>query len=184
MGGAQRYPSRFSTLAYRHERRSSQLHCRGPFLRRRQMSRITREILASGHKAAQQGDGFRKRSTHPTGFARRAPLISQHSDGTLMFLKIGRMVAFNSVLAFLVSIFLLSWLDNSYVTYSQAPDILSQRVVPYHVKGVVVYITESQRKILAVLTISEWISLSTFTLVVILSGGRAVSSRWPWRAAR
>jgi hypothetical protein len=67
MGGAQRYPSRFSMLAYRHERRSSQLHCRGPFLRRRRMSRITREILASGHKAAQQGDGFRKRSTHPTG---------------------------------------------------------------------------------------------------------------------
>jgi hypothetical protein len=68
MGGAQRYPSRFSMLAYRHERRSSQLHCRGPFLRHRQMSRITREILASGHKAAQQGDGFRKRSTHPTGY--------------------------------------------------------------------------------------------------------------------
>jgi hypothetical protein len=68
MGGAQRYPSRFSMLAYRHERRSSQLHCRGPFLRHRQMSRITREILASGRKAAQQGDGFRKRSTHPTGY--------------------------------------------------------------------------------------------------------------------
>jgi hypothetical protein len=67
MGGAQRYPSRFSMLAYRHERRSSQLHCRGPFLPHRQMSRITREILASGRKAAQQGDGFRKRSTHPTG---------------------------------------------------------------------------------------------------------------------
>src|SRR6267378_7190063 len=41
----------------------------GPFLRHRQMSRITREILASGRKAAQQGDGFRKRSTHPTGFS-------------------------------------------------------------------------------------------------------------------
>ena len=44
MGGAQRYPSRFSMLAYRHERRSSQLHCRGPFVRHRQMSRITRAV--------------------------------------------------------------------------------------------------------------------------------------------
>ena len=54
--------ARIGPSAYRHERRSSQLHCRGPFLRRRQMSRITREILASGRKAAQQGDGFRKNS--------------------------------------------------------------------------------------------------------------------------
>ena len=78
MGGAQRYPSRFSMLAYCHERRSSQLPCRGPFLRRRQMSRITREILASGRKAAQQGDGFRKRSTHPTGSCQTDSMSPAH----------------------------------------------------------------------------------------------------------
>jgi len=33
-------------------------HCRGPFLRHRQNSRITREILASGHKARSKVMGF------------------------------------------------------------------------------------------------------------------------------
>lgn len=98
-----------------------------------------------------------------------------------MLLRIFRAMAFISLITFLVSIFSLGWLDNQYVAYSQAPDISSQRVVPYPVKGVVVYVTELERKTLSILSGSELVSMLTFALIVALSGGRAVTTGWPLR---
>jgi len=90
-------------LAHRHERRSSQLHAGGRFSVASNVS-ITGEILASGHKARSK----------VMGFASAQPILRLCSSGTaniatfsgtLMFLKIAEWYAFNSVLAFLVSIF-------------------------------------------------------------------------------
>lgn len=110
--------------------------------------------------------------------------MSRYLSRQGMILRISRLLAFVSLITFLVSISSLSWLDNRYVVYGQAPDPSSQRVVPYQVKDVVVYLREDQRRTLVILSVSEVASMVIFTLIVVLSGGRAVTSKWPWRRNR
>jgi hypothetical protein len=53
------------------------------------------------------------------------------------------------VSAFLVGLLALSTLyvtENTYVTYPRVPNPSLGRVVPYDVKGITVYVTESQRE--------------------------------------
>jgi len=98
-----------------------------------------------------------------------------------MLLKIGKIIAFASLLVFVGSLFVIGSLENSYLSYPRAPEPSSERTVPFHIKGIVVYITRSQRETLSILYYVHGISISLVACILILSRGRAITSKWPWQ---
>jgi hypothetical protein len=87
----------------------------------------------------------------------------------------GRALALASVIVFLVTLWSLGSLDNTYVTYPRVPDKSSGRIVAYPVKGIVVYVTPAQHQMLSGLAYAEYGSLVALTILIVVSGGRAVS---------
>ena len=59
---------------------------------------------------------------------------------------------------FLASIFYNALMDNEYVNFIRVPDPELGKVVAYHVKGIVVYITEAQSKFICWLRVLEFSS--------------------------
>jgi len=67
------------------------------------------------------------------------------------------------------SLFVIGSLENSYLSYPRAPEPSSERTVPFHIKGIVVYITRSQRETLSILYYVHGISISLVACILILS---------------
>jgi hypothetical protein len=68
-----------------------------------------------------------------------------------------------------------SALDNTYVYYSRVPNPSLGRLVPYHVKRVIVYITRDQSKTLQWL---RWVEIGSGTLILITL---VTNRKWPPR---
>lgn len=98
-----------------------------------------------------------------------------------MPLKIGKIIAFAFLLVFVGSLFVIGEIENTYVSYPRAPEPSSERIVPFHTKGIVVYITKSQRDVLSFLYYIQGISISLVVCMLILSRGRVINSKWPWQ---
>ena len=64
-------------------------------------------------------------------------------------------------------------LDNVYVTYSRNPDPENGRIVPYEVKGVVVYITKDQSELLT------WLWRIEIVSGVIVLASLFSTLKWP-----
>jgi hypothetical protein len=75
-----------------------------------------------------------------------------------MFLKIKKLVAIGAVLILVAAWFTSGHLENTYVNYPRVPNAETGRIVPYATKGIVVYITERQQRVLSWLT---WIEIGS-----------------------
>jgi hypothetical protein len=82
-----------------------------------------------------------------------------------MFLMIKKIVGVSAAVVFIVAWFTWGDLENTYVQYPRSPDPQEGRTVPRAVKGVVVYITESQRDLLSWL---GWIQLGSGAIVALV----------------
>jgi hypothetical protein len=82
-----------------------------------------------------------------------------------MFNKMRRISAILVAIVFLAAWFTEGALDNVYVEYPREADQKSGAIVPYAVKGVVVYITKSQKTLLSAL---RWVELGTVAVMIIM----------------
>jgi hypothetical protein len=92
-----------------------------------------------------------------------------------MLLAIGRVLAAISAVVFGSTIFVLGELDNEYVYYPRTPDSTTNRIVPYAVKGIVVYVTPCQRNVLRWLVNVEVASLAILTVLIVVGGVKVVT---------
>jgi hypothetical protein len=100
----------------------------------------------------------------------------------MMFLKCARIIALVSGLCWVASIFVLGYLDNTYVTYPRTPDLSTDRTVSYDVKTIVVYITPKQKHVVLFVRKAAFMSLVMLFSITVLTWGRALSPNWPpWR---
>jgi hypothetical protein len=94
-----------------------------------------------------------------------------------MFLKIKKIVGVSAAVVFIVAWFTWGDLENTYVRYPRSPDPQEGRTVPHEVKGIIVYITESQRDLLSWL---GWIQIGSgaiAALVILIHGGDPFRSK-------
>ena len=82
-----------------------------------------------------------------------------------MFLKVKRIIAASAAAILIMAVFAWGTLENTYVNYPRSPDPQNGRVVPHTVKGVIVYITESQSGLLSWLT---WIGIGSGVVAVLV----------------
>ena len=66
-----------------------------------------------------------------------------------MFLKVKKVIVVGAAVVLIVAVFAWGVLENTYVSYPRYPDPQNGRIVPHAVKGIIVYITESQRDLLS-----------------------------------
>ena len=94
-----------------------------------------------------------------------------------MFLKIKKIVMMTAAVVLMAAWFTHGILDNTYVSLPRTPNPAESTTVPYSVKGIVVYITPEQRKLLDWLS---WIELGSgvgLALVILLHGGDPFKKR-------
>ena len=94
-----------------------------------------------------------------------------------MFLTIKKIVGVTAALILVAAWFYSGFLENSYVYYPRSPNPGEGLIVPFVVKGIVVYITERQRAFLSWL---QWIEIGSgaiAVLVIIIHGGDPFKSR-------
>lgn len=85
--------------------------------------------------------------------------------------KLSKLIGIVLPLAFIAAWILLSLADNTYVNYGRTPDPVSGRVVPYAVKGVVVYISQQEQMLVSALGWIVW-SAGIAIAVVLIGQGR------------
>ena len=66
-----------------------------------------------------------------------------------MYLTIKNIFATSAAVIMIVAWFASGFLENTYVNYPRSANPGDGRIVPYAVKGIVVYITEEQRRLLS-----------------------------------
>jgi hypothetical protein len=94
-----------------------------------------------------------------------------------MFLKIKKIVGVSAAAVFIVAWFTWGDLENTYVKYPRSPEPQEGRTVPHAVKGIIVYITESQRDLLSLL---GWIQIGSgaiAALVILIHRGDPFRSK-------
>jgi hypothetical protein len=64
-------------------------------------------------------------------------------------------VFFSAAIVFVASLASDYYLTGIYVYYPRAPDIAAQKVVPYRLKGITVYVTSSEKKQIDMVTLFE-----------------------------
>jgi hypothetical protein len=82
-----------------------------------------------------------------------------------MFLKLKKTVGASAAAILIVAVFAWGSLQNTYVNYPRYPVPQDGRVVPYAVKGIIVYITEGQSNLLSWLT---WIGAGSSIVAVLV----------------
>jgi hypothetical protein len=75
-----------------------------------------------------------------------------------MYLKIKKIVGASAAVFLILAWFASGILENTYVNYPRSPDQQNGKNVPHAVKGIVVYITESQFDLLSWL---RWIEIGS-----------------------
>jgi hypothetical protein len=83
-----------------------------------------------------------------------------------MFLKVKRNICASAAAILIVAVFAWGILENTYVNYPRSPNPQDGRVVPHAVKGVIVYITESQSNLLSWLT---WVGVGSGVIAVLVT---------------
>ena len=105
---------------------------------------------------------------------RRHRRASRQSEIEMQLVGRIRKVIFGAAAVVFTAAFILDGaLVNTYVGYPRAPDVATQRTVPYVAKRVLVYISEDERKLLSWLRNIEIASGAVIALNLILS------LRWP-----
>src|SRR5258708_785086 len=94
-----------------------------------------------------------------------------------MFLSVKKVVGISAAIVLIAAWFYSGSLQNSYIYYPRAPNPADGKVVPYPVKGIVVYITKDQRMLLSWLTWIEIGSGAIAALVILVHGGDPFKSR-------
>ena len=92
---------------------------------------------------------------------------------TLAYIKIRKIIFGAAAVVFTAAFGLDAALVNTYVGYPRAPDVATQRTVPYVAKRVLVYISEDEGKLLSWLRDIEIASGAVIALNLILN------LRWP-----
>ena len=88
-----------------------------------------------------------------------------------MFLTIKKVIGLGAALIFVAAWFYSGALENTYVYYPRTPEPSDGKVIPYPVKGIVVYITKDQQSVLSWLTWIEIGSGAIAACVILLHGG-------------
>jgi len=94
-----------------------------------------------------------------------------------MFLNIKKVIGLSAGLVLVAAWFYSGSLENSYVSYPRVPIRADGRIVPYVVKGNVVYITKDQRTLLSWLLWIEIGSGAVAALVILVHGGDPFKSK-------
>jgi hypothetical protein len=94
-----------------------------------------------------------------------------------MFLTIKKIIGVTAALILVAAWFYSGFLENSYVYYPRSPSPREGLIVPFVVKGIVVYITERQRTFLSWLQWIEIGSAAIAVLVIVIHGGDPFKSR-------
>jgi hypothetical protein len=114
----------------------------------------------------------------PTGDRLRPnDLFAQICWKQAMFLKIKKIVGVSAAVVLIMAIFSWGILENTYVSYPRFPDPQDGRIVPHTVKGVIVYITQSQCDLLFWL---GWIGIGSgviAALVILIHRGDPFKSK-------
>ncbi len=84
----------------------------------------------------------------------------------MMFLKVKKIIVISAAVVLIMAVFAWGILENTYVSYPRSPDAQSGRIVPHAVKGIIVYITESQRDLLSWLT---WIGIGSGAIAALVT---------------
>ena len=88
-----------------------------------------------------------------------------------MFLKLKKVIAITAAIVFIVTSFVHGILANTYVNYPRYPNPGAGKIVPYVVKGIIVYITQVQQNFLTWLMWIEIASGIVAALVILIHGG-------------
>ena len=88
-----------------------------------------------------------------------------------MFLTIKKIIGLTAALILVAAWFYSGFLENSYVYYPRSPNLGEGLIVPFIVKGIVVYITERQRAFLSLLEWIQIVSGGIAALVLLVHGG-------------
>lgn len=94
-----------------------------------------------------------------------------------MFLKIKKIVGVSAAVVLITAVFAWGILENTYVSYPRSPNPQDGRIVPHEVKGIIVYITESQRDLLFWL---KWVGIGSgaiAALVILIHRGDPFRSK-------
>jgi hypothetical protein len=94
-----------------------------------------------------------------------------------MFLTIKKIIGVTAALILVAAWFYSGFLENSYVYYPRSPNPGEGLIVPFVVKGIVVYIAERQKAFLCWL---HWIEIGSgaiAVLVMVIHGGDPFKSR-------
>jgi hypothetical protein len=83
-----------------------------------------------------------------------------------MFLKVKKTIVGSAAVVLIMSVFAWGILENAYVSYPRSPDPQNGKIVPHSVKGVIVYITESERDLLSWLT---WVGIGSGVIAVLVT---------------
>ena len=76
-----------------------------------------------------------------------------------------KIVGVSAAIVLIVAVFAWGILENTYVSYPRSPDPQDGRIVPHEVKGIIVYIAESQRDLLFWL---KWIGIGSGAIVAFV----------------
>jgi hypothetical protein len=82
-----------------------------------------------------------------------------------MFLKLKKIALASALIIFTVAWFTVGLLENTYVYYPRSPRPEEGKTVPHEVKGIVVYITEEEQRLLSWLV---WIEIGSATVAVLV----------------
>jgi hypothetical protein len=88
-----------------------------------------------------------------------------------MFLRVKKIVGLGAALLFVAAWFAQGFLDNTYVSYPRVPNEAQSTVVPYAVKGIIVFITPGQHNLLSWL---RWVEIGSglvAALVILIHRG-------------
>jgi hypothetical protein len=94
-----------------------------------------------------------------------------------MFLKAKKLLGSAAAAVFMGACLYSGSLESSYVYYPRSPTFADGRIIPYPVKGIVVYITQDQRQLLSWLTWIEIASGAVLALVILVHGGDPFRSK-------
>jgi hypothetical protein len=94
-----------------------------------------------------------------------------------MLLRFKKIVVIIAVIILIAAVFAWGSLENIYVTYPRSPDPQQGKIVPHAVKGIVVYITQSQSDLLSWLTWIGFGSAAIAALVTLINRGDPLKSK-------
>ena len=80
-------------------------------------------------------------------------------------MKIKKIVGISAAVVLTVAWFASGILENTYVDYPRSPDPQEGKTVPHAVKGIIVYITESQLDLLSWL---RWLEIGSGAIAVLV----------------